>query len=200
MATFIEEAKEFLTDEQFNRFELLRIKANNFESTVDEEEEFNDIKFNVRNAINQRDKDKNLSFLKDKSIQLVDVLRVMGSTREDINKAVKFLFPTKEELTESIATIVYKNKVGDEAETGVKMGTGDGVRLNRQASAEIQKLGVKGFVKNLTEFGRVWLTQNHVSEAGPFSGKTIYPNINALALRFKWKPADIKKALGIAIE
>ena len=99
MATFIEEAKALLSEEKFNRLEYLRVKSNNFETNTEEEKEFFAVKEEVRKLINQRDKDKNLQFLTDPSIALVDILRVKKATKEEIAKAVKELFPPVADLS-----------------------------------------------------------------------------------------------------
>lgn len=197
MATFIEEAQALLSAEKFNRLELLRMKSNNFETNKEEEKEFVEIKDEVRKLISQRDKDKNLAFLADPSIELVDVLRVKKATREEINKAMKILFPVVPSATETVATFPYKNKAGKEATAEVKFGTGDAVRIDRQASNELKKLGAKGFVKHLTEFGKTWIVASHVAEGGPKSGETVYDNLPKVATRFKFNIADLKKELGI---
>lgn len=197
MATFIEEAQALLSAEKFNRLEMLRMKSNSFETNQDEEKEFSDLKNEVRKAIAQRDKDKNLAFIADPSIELIDILRVKKVTREEINKAIKVLFPVVPMATEIVANIPYKNKAGKEAIAGVKFGTGDEVRIDRQASNEIKKIGVKGFVKNLTDFGKTWIIESHVAEGGPKSGETVFDNLPKVALRFKFNIADLKKELGI---
>lgn len=196
MATFIEEAKALLTEEKFNRLELLRVKSNNFESTLDEEKEFFAIKEEVRTLISQRDKDKNLQFLADPSIALVDILRVKKATKEEINKAVKTLFPPVTDLTEIVAVIPYKDKKGKDAVAEIRFGTG-GSRLDRQANAEIIKIGVKGFLKHLTEYGKAWIVEKHIADRGPYAGTEVYDNVPKVCLRFKFKPEELKKELKI---
>jgi len=196
-ATFIEEAQSLLSADKFNRFELVRIKSNNFESSQEEEKEFYNLKNEVRTLISQRDKDKNLQFIVDPSISIIDILRVKKTTREEINKAVKVLFPTELTVTETIATIPYKNKAGKDVVFQIKMGNGLGTRLDREASRAVQVMGVKGFIKHLTEFGKEYILKNHVADGGPKSGQTVYDNIPAIALKFKFKPEDIRKELKI---
>lgn len=195
MATFIEEAQALLSAEKFNRLELLRMKSNNFETSKEEEKEFVEIKDEVRTLIAQRDKDKNLAFIADPSIELIDILRVKKVTREDVNKALKVLFPVIPVATETVANIPYKDKAGKEQIAEVKFGKGDAIRLNRQASNEIQKIGAKGFVKHLTDFGKEWIKKNHVAEGGPKSGETVFDNLPQVITRFKFKAEELKKAV-----
>lgn len=155
------------------------------------------MKNEVRTLIAQRDMDKNLQFLVDPTISIIDILRVKKATRNDINSAIKVLFPTPVSVSETIATIPYKNKAGKEAVAEIKMGNGDGTRLDREASRAVQVMGVKGFIKHLTEFGKEYILKNHVADGGPKSGQTVYDNIPAIALKFKFKPEDIRKELKI---
>lgn len=194
MATFIEEAQALLTAEKFSRLELLRMKSSNFESTNEEEIEFSKLKNEVRTAINNRDKDKNLQFIADPLISLVDIFRVKNVSKEQVVKATKEYFPTPEVATEVIASIPYKDKKGKDAIANVKMGSGDAVRLDREASKTIKTGNVKPFVKALTEFGKTWIAKSHEAVAGPVKG-TVYDNIPAVALRFGFKKEELIKEL-----
>ena len=119
-------------------------------------------------------------------------LQILEVDQKELAKATKEIWPkaaTSTDVTEAIATY----KIGEKTYE-IKMGE----RLeDREIGAAIKQGGVKKFIANLTEFGKEWITKSHVSDQGPFSGKTIFPNINSVALRFKFEKNDLKKELKI---
>lgn len=183
--SFIEQAKEVLTSEEVAKLELLARKSADFETTHEEDNELIGLKKKVKEAIAQRDKEKNLAFVKEYT--LIEILQVFKPTQDDLNKAIKTLFPKeKAAVSEAIA----KYKIGDKVHE-VK----NGERPVKALSEEIQKHKEKGFVKALTDFGKAFMKETHVADAGPYAGETIYDSVNAIATRFKFNKAALLKEL-----
>ena len=44
----------------------------------------------------------------------------------------------------------------------------------------------KAFATALTEDGKAWILQNHVSEKGKFKDQTIYPNLSIICTKLKF--------------
>ncbi len=63
MATFIEEAKLLLSNEEFVTLELLGKKSADFETTPEEDKKLVELKANVKAGILERDRLKNLEFI-----------------------------------------------------------------------------------------------------------------------------------------
>lgn len=186
--SFIEQAKEVLTTEEVAKLELLARKSADFETTHEEDNELIGLKKKVKEAIAQRDKEKNLAFVKEYT--LIEILQVFKPTQDDLNKAIKTLFPKeKAAVSEAIATY----KVGDKVYE-VK----NGERPVKELSQEIKKHKEKGFVKGLTDFGKAFMNEKHKADAGPYAGEVIYDSVNAIATRFKFDKATLLKELKAA--
>ena len=203
---FIDDAKELLTEIEFAKLQLLGKKSADFETTQEEDQELVELKALVKKKAAQRDAEKNLEFLKtgqysvatilqiikNQPFSIKEVLQILEVDQKELAKATKEIWPkaaTSTDVTETIATY----KIGEKTYE-IKMGE----RLeDREIGAAIKQGGVKKFIANLTEFGKEWITKSHVSDQGPFSGKTIFPNINSVALRFKFEKNDLKKELKI---
>ena len=189
---FIDDAKELLTEIEFTKLQLLGKKSADFETTQEEDQELVELKALVKKKVTQRDAEKNLEFLKTGQYSIATILQILEVDQKELAKATKEIWPkaaASTDVTEAIATY----KIGEKTYE-IKMGE----RLeDREIGAAIKQGGVKKFIANLTEFGKEWITKSHVSDQGPFSGKTIFPNINSVALRFKIEKNDLKKELKI---
>ena len=189
---FIDDAKELLTEIEFTKLQLLGKKSADFETSQEEDQELVELKALVKKKVAQRDAEKNLEFLKTGQYSIAIILQILEVDQKELAKATKEIWPkaaASTDVTEAIATY----KIGEKTYE-IKMGE----RLeDREIGAAIKQGGVKKFIANLTEFGKEWITKSHVSDQGPFSGKTIFPNINSVALRFKFEKNDLKKELKI---
>ena len=203
---FLDDAKELLTEMEFTKLQLLGKKAADFETTPEEDQELSSLKSLVKQKAAQRDAEKNLEFLKtgqystatilqiikNQPYSIKEVLLILNPDQKELSKAIKEIWPkgsAQTDVTEPVATYkigekIYQIKMGERLE-------------DREIGQAIKQGGVKKFVANLTEFGKEWITKSHVSDQGPFSGKTIFPNLNAVALRFKFEKGDLKKELKI---
>ncbi len=185
---FIDNAKEVLTSEEFTKLELLNRKSADFDTTSEEDQELMALKKKVKETIAQRDKEKNLSFIKEYT--LMEILSVFKPSKDDWDKATGALFPKPVvEVSEAISTY----KIGDK-EHSVK----NGERPVKELGQAIKAGKEKAFVKHLTDFGKKFMAITHVAEAGPYAGDTIYDSVNAIALRFKFDKAVLLKELQTA--
>lgn len=184
--SFIDDAKEAL-NERFNRLELLARKSGNFETNSDEDKELFDLKEEVKEYVAQRDRAKNLSFLADGKYSLAEVLTVMKATKEDVNKALKSLFPA--DVGVSIGT-VKTTKDSKEVVEEIR----NGKPLSREAMKTL-KGNEKAFVKCLSAEGKELLLKSHKATVGRAIGQLVYPNISPLLTRFKLDKAKLLKEL-----
>jgi len=193
--TFLENAQAVLSEADFNKLQFLNKKSADFEATPDEEKELVDLKGKVRSAIAERDKVKNLEFLKSGAYTLAEVLKVfLGSDkaeadfRKAINKAVAEIYPTESKGAVHIADYGTEQLI---------MFGGVGAR-NDKVKELAEKGGIKGLVKALHPHGLEWIKTTVVPEKGPYKGKKTYPNVQAVATRFKWKADELKKELKLS--
>ena len=184
---FLDDAKEAL-GEKFDKLQLLARKSADFEATQDEENELAELKASVRTFVSQRDRAKNLEFIKTGGFSVAEVLRVMGATKEQVNKAVAELFPAQ--IGPILGTVKTKNESGKEVVEEIRSGKG----LSREAMKEL-KANEKAFVKCLSADGKSHLLEQHISEAGPYKGQKIYTNIGPVITRFKLDKAKFLKEL-----
>lgn len=184
--SFLDDAKEALK-ERFDRLELLNRKVASFESTPDEDKELFDLKAEVIQFVAQRDKQKNLAFLKTGGFSLVDVLTAMSATKEQINKAVSQMFPPAIGMVLGEVKTVIDGKEKSEA---IQMGKA----LSREAMASL-KGNEKAFVKCLNAEGKAHLLATHISDAGPFKNKQIFTNLPPILTRFKLDKEKLVKEL-----
>jgi hypothetical protein len=190
MATFIEEAKLLLSNEEFVTLELLGKKSADFETTPEEDKKLVELKAKVKTAMAERDRLKNLAFIADGAYSIIDLLKAAKATKEQINDAIKILFPAPAPvITDVIATYTKGDK---------KYELKWGERLDREFSALIKEGGIKALVKNLTPFGTTWIHTSTTPDVGPYAGKPTFHNVNDVVLRFKFDKAELKKALKIA--
>lgn len=194
--TFLEEAKALLNDEKFTRLELLRIKISNFEATEEEQQEFFSLQNEVKTLIAKRDREKNLSFIKDPSITLEDLLRIKKATEKQLKEYIKkYLRPEKTKDAVIIGKVKFMKSEGNgesqiETEEDINFG---GKRMSREAMEAIRKAGAKGFYTMLNDEGKKWLAVVNIPDRGPYKDKKIYPNISKVALRFKLDKAELIK-------
>lgn len=208
--SFIDQAKEVLQPEQVTRLELLAMKSANLESSMEEIDEMKALKQEVVRLIANRDRQKNLSFLKDGQYDINDILDVMGVKHEHIiqksgmtlSDIFKVLNVTKKQATQAMNEVFKKGGTTDDngfngvlavyGSEDVTMG-----RNNREANKLVISGGEKAFVSNLTDSGREWMTKTRKATAGPYVGQDIYDGINKVAQKFKFNKETLKKELGL---
>lgn len=201
MASFLDEAQELLTEDEYSELKTLNRKQADFESTNDEETRLLALKNQVRKAIAERDKVKHLDFLKSGAFTLAEVIKYMaGTDEENVRKAVaealRNLYPAPEKKPVHIAD--YPNGANKDHPHQLIMNGGLGTR-NDILKDLVEKGGIATLVKNLTDEGKEWITAFSIPDKGPFKGKKTYHNINAVCTRFKtFKKVELKKALKIA--
>lgn len=181
---FIDDAKDVLQPEEFSTFETLQRKMITFETNSDEDKQFFDLKTKVKKLLLERDRAKNLGFLKEGGYSIVEVLRAMNVTREDFNKAKSELFPATPTTTEAIATY---------PEGSFSIGT----RITKELSNAVKKGKEKAFVANLSEFGKTWIHEFNIPSIGPYKDKKIYKNLGLVVSKLKLDKANLMKELGI---
>ena len=182
---FIDDAKEFLKSEEFAKLELLARKSADFDTTSEEDNELFALKKSVKEAIAKRDKEKNMSLIKEYSVE--EIIEVFKPTKEAWDKMTKKLFPKAQaEISEAIA--IYK--IGD-TNHEIK----NGQRLLKELSQAVAKGKEKKFVESLTDFGKKYMALSHKAEAGPYSGSVIYDSVNAIATRLKLDKSALLKEL-----
>lgn len=182
--SFLTDAQEALSEEQYAKLKSLQQKSSEFEATPQEEQELMELKNTVRNAIAQRDRVKNLAFLHGKTYSLVDLFKAGGYDKEDWSKAAKELFPTAKKDAVDIAKYTVNKE-----EILVQM-YGDG-RMTKDLTDAIKKAGYKGFITNALNLE--WLLKTHTAEAGPYVGSIVYDNLPAVLTRLKL--AEHKEAI-----
>lgn len=208
MSDFMENAKAVLESTKFARFELLHMKQNLLEVTDEEDMEFLSLKREVKKLVADRDRQKNLGFLKEAAYDINDILSVMGITKESIVKQftlqdlIKMVATDRKTVNKAVAIAFPAVKA---ANSGVLATFGNedfsmGPRVTKALGSTIQKGGVKGFVEALTDAGKMYMMENYKSDAGPYKGSIIYPNVNTIATKFKFDKKALRIALGIDIE
>lgn len=212
MSAFIEQAKEVLNNEQVTRLELLARKAADFETTTEEDNELFELKKEVKKLIADRDRNKNLAFLKDGAYSVKEVLASMGADHQavikdsglSINDIFKLMAITKKQAMQAVREVYTAggNKEGDSVTVIATYGSDDITmgRNSRELNAKVLSGKEKTLIANLTDTGRTWIMENYVSDKGPYKGQTIYPNINAVAQKFKFNKDELKKELGLIKE
>ena len=212
MTTFIDQAKEVLTTEQVTKLELLARKSADFETSNAEDAELMELKKEVKRLVANRDRQKNLGFLKDGDYQLDDILEVMGTSKKQLIKDSGFtladiinsLGVSKKEVVAAVNK-AFPKEAGSASFNGVLATYGsEDITLTNRITKSVGKLITEGaektFVSNLTDAGKVWMMENYVSETGPYKGQTIYPNINMIATKFKFAKATLRKELGLDVK
>ncbi|MFZ6755567.1 hypothetical protein ACO0KY_19650 [Undibacterium sp. Dicai25W] len=188
---FLDDAKSVLSADDYAVLEKLAKKVSEFDTNSDEDKQFLDLKQSVKKALAERDRAKNLAFLKDGGYSIAEILKAMGITREQLNDAKAELFPNKTEISETIATYTIN---GTQYE--FKMGG----RMDKVLSDAIKKGKEKHFIANLTEFGKTWIKEFNIPTQGPYQGQEIYKSINEVVARIKTFSKDaLKKELGIVV-
>lgn len=204
--TFLDNARSVLDEAKMARLELLNRKSADFDTNSDEDNELISLKQMVKKLVAEKDREKNLQFLKDGEYNLMDIIKVVNPKKESLNigeiftalaltkaeitKAMKTAFPAQATTaTEAIATY----KVGDK-DLSFKMGE----RIDKELKKAIVAGGIKGFVKHLTKpFGVDFMAKSHIPENGPYATKTVYDNIGTVATKLGFKTSELKKELGI---
>lgn len=185
---FLDDAKEFLGD-KFDRLQLLAKKSADFESTPDEEKELAELKAGVRSYIAQRDRAKNLAFIKESGFTVAEVLQSMNATKDQINAAIKQLFPA--EFGPVLGTITTHD---EEKKVDVVEEIRQGKALSRAAMKAL-KGNEKAFVKCLTPEGKALLMVSHKATVGRAIGQDVYSNMNPVLSRFKLDKEKLLKEL-----
>ncbi|WP_324778277.1 hypothetical protein [Ralstonia pickettii] len=186
--SFLDNAKEVLNEEEFNKLQELQTKSTNFEATGDEEKALFELKNSVREKVAQRDKQKNLNFLNGKVYTIAEIITAGGYEDKDIKEFYTKKFPRGANAeVRTFATI----KVG---EKDVEVKTGE--RIAKETKEAIKKLGVKKFVLCITD--KPYFVDNvSTPTAGPMAGKKVYKHINEQAKRLGFDVDVFKKELGI---
>ena len=212
MSAFLDQAKEVLNNEQATRLEMLNLKSHNFDTTSDEDEELMALKKEVKKLVADRDRNKNLSFLKEGAYSIKDVLASMGADHQAVIKdsglsiadIFKLMAITKKQAMSAIKEVYVTGAkpANDTFPALATIGSEDIVmgRNSRDNNKLVIAMGAKGLVENLTDQAKVWIRENYVSAKGPYVGQTIYPNVNKVAQKFKFQPKDIMIALGLIEE
>ncbi|MCB4345437.1 hypothetical protein LA345_16160 [Burkholderia vietnamiensis] len=191
--SFLNDAQEVLTAEEFAKLQELQSKSTNFEATGDEEKALFDLKGVVREKVAQRDKQKNLSFLNGKVYSIAEIIVAGGYTDEEIKKYYSEKFPRGANTeVHHFATIKFTNKDKKEVEEQIKTGE----RISREAKEAIKKMGVAKFVACIID--KPYFEEFTTPDVGIMAGKKVYKHINEQAKRLGFEPEAFKKALGIA--
>ncbi|OMP07042.1 hypothetical protein CCACVL1_01387 [Corchorus capsularis] len=101
--SFLDNAKEVLTEEEFTKLQELQTKSSDFEATPDEEKNLLELKNSVREKIAQRDKAKNLSFLNGKFANMPP-----SSLRDKDGKEVEEAIKTGERISKGAKEAIKK--------------------------------------------------------------------------------------------
>jgi hypothetical protein len=193
---FMDDAKDVLSADDFAVLEKLAKKVAEFDTNSDEDKQFLDLKQKVKKGLAERDRAKNLAFLKDGGYSVAEILRAMGITRDQFNQAKSELFPNAPVATETIAVYAnLKDEKGNAVDGNFKMGAG---RMPKELSNAIKKGKEKGLVANLTDFGKAWIAESSVPTQGPYQGQKIYKNLGDVAMRLKFNKDTLKKELHIS--
>lgn len=182
--SFLDQAKEVLDEAKVTRLAELAKKSADFDTSSEEDTELFNLKAEVKKAIATRDREKNLSFLKEGGYTIAEILRAMNAQEKDIKKAVAEIYPT--------AKTVYKPYAGVLANfDGKEYKLSEG---NREVNKKVREAGVKPFVAGLTEEGKNWLMEGIGKKRG--EGFT-YMNVQAIASRYKFDKKELMVALGL---
>lgn len=187
---FIDDAKELLTDEQFTKLQLLARKSADFETTFDEDKELAELKSNVKNLVAKRDAAKNLEFLKTGQYSIETIIELMKPKTYDLNKILVLLEVSKEKLSKSLKELYPTQKenldiaIYQDGDKSYPFNLAN--RVETALSKLIQAGKEKAFANALTEQGKIWILQNHISEKGKFKGETIYPNLSIICTKLKF--------------
>ena len=93
-----------------------------------------------------------------------------------MSKSLKELYPTQKE---NLDIAIYQD--GDKSYPFNLAN-----RVETALSKLIQAGKEKAFANALTEQGKIWILQNHISEKGKFKGETIYPNLSIICTKLKF--------------
>jgi hypothetical protein len=192
--SFIDQAKEVLTPEQVTRLELLAMKSANFETSMEEIDEMKALRQEVTKLIANRDRQKNLAFLKDGAYDIKDILEAMGKDHHavikdsglNIRDIFKLLNITKKEAMSAIKEVYVGGAVGGNDSSKFNgviavYGSEDfslNARVTKELGKRVAEGGEKKFVENLTDSGREFMMQSRKATAGPYIGQDIYDGIN----------------------
>jgi hypothetical protein len=192
---FMDDAKDVLSADEFASLEKLAKKVSEFDTNSDEDKLFFDLKSKVKKSLGERDRAKNLAFLKDGGYSIVEILKAMGITREQFNDTKSELFPNTPKISETIAIYkALKNESGVATDYEFKMGG----RMDKVLSDAIKKGKEKHFVANLTDFGKTWIAEVNIPTAGPYADKKIYKHVGDVVARIKSFSKDgLRKELNI---
>lgn len=179
--SFLTDAQETLTAEEYEQLKSLAAKVAAFEATREEDKKLSEIKNKVYEAVATRDRVKNLNILAGKAYSIQDMLTAAGYTEDEVKAAVNKMYPKAAAPVVTIATYKIDNE-----EHELKMGE----RVSDTLKAVVDKGGVKLFVANAD---LDWLLTETIPKLGPYKDKSIFKNINAVATRFKWDKADLLK-------
>jgi len=182
--SFLDQAKEVLDEAKVARLAELAKKSADFDTSSDEDTELFNLKAEVKKAIATRDREKNLTFLKDGGYTIEDILRFMKADEKSIKDALKTLHPTDKAVYVPFDGVLATYGTDDYKLTG----------STRALGAKVKAGGEATFVANLTEGGKEWMLKSRKKNKGT---GVIHYNVNAMASRFKFDKNKLMDALGI---
>ena len=211
---FRDQAAAVLSDTELSRLDMLTKKVAGMESNNSEDTELMEMKATVRNLFVKKEKEQALSFLKDstftvaevlnvlqpKEFSLVEVLKSLGfasdSTKQDEEKktltaTIKTLYPTTTKTVDSsTATVLatYNTPAGVEQ-------LKEGVTNSRSLTAAIKAGGIKELLKALSEEGFTHLMAYNVPDRGAYKDQRIFGNLNKFAKQYDMDRVKLLKAL-----
>lgn len=188
--SFLDTAKELLTEQDFTKIQLLAKKSADFETTAEEDDELLNLKNQVKSLMAKRDAAKNLEFLKTNPYPIETIIELMKPKGYDLNKVLTLLEVNKEQLTKSLKELFPIQKTSLDIAVYTEGEKSYTFNLSNRVETALSKLikagKEKAFANALTEQGKAWILQNHVSEKGKFKGETIYPNLSIICTKLKF--------------
>ncbi len=193
--SFLEEAKQILTEQEFIRLELLIAKFTGNIETPEEEKELSILRNKVRAVLQEREALKGLEVLKSGNFTLSQVLKTLNPTEKELKSYIKANFKTastKEPIT--VGKVKYLID-GAEKEGEIIFNAGTENKAPREMGEAVRNAKEAGFVKMLSPEGLAWVSKTHTATAGPTKGSKVWDNINQVATRFKFDKATLIKAI-----
>ena len=202
--SFLDTAKELLTEQDFTKIQLLAKKSADFETTAEEDEELLNLKNQVKNLMAKRDAAKNLEFLKTNPYPIETIIELMKPKAYDLNKVLTLLEVNKEQLSKSLKELYPTQKESLDIaiyQDGDKSYTFNLANRVETALSKLIKAGKeKAFATALTQEGKAWILKNHISEKGKFKDQTIYPNLSIICTKLKFDKEVLLNELNVKAE
>ncbi|MCA1859947.1 hypothetical protein LE191_07445 [Janthinobacterium sp. HSC-3S05] len=204
--SFIQNAQEVLTAEEFALLNSLNAKSTSFEATPEEEATRSALVIQVRKAVAERDKMDNLKILNGKvysiedmfnasghslkeylsSFSIAELLEAAGITVDKVKEHIKNLDKQEKQNAEKTEYAIYKN-----GEVEIKLNDID--RIKKEEKAFIVKGGVAGLVVALTN--KEWFVKPNNVEKGKYKGSITYPNLTKEAFRLDFNKEELIELL-----